>query len=173
MWDAVKPPPPVQGVKKPMTAQRRKQRRMILIALAVFVLVGLGWAVYGYMAAAPQRAQANFDDAENLMSSGHYADAVKGFTRAVEILPSMANAYVERGVAEHNLGEDEPALADFDRALGLDPNLSLAYATRGSISRDRGDVGRAMEEYTKSIQAKRMNLYTLATKFYRVFLNNR
>lgn len=151
-WDSVKLPP-AQGVKKPMSPQRRKQRKMILVTLGVIALAGIGWAIYAYIGTAPQRAQSSFDDAERLMSAGHYAKAVDGFTRTLSIWPQMANAYVARGLAHHFLGEDQQALADLDNALQLDPNLSAAYAARGSISRDHGDVSRAMEEYTKSIQS--------------------
>jgi tetratricopeptide (TPR) repeat protein len=150
-WDAVKLPT-VQGTKKPVSPQRRKQRRMIFGTLTVIALGLIGWAIYGYMGTAQQRAQATFDDAERLMSAGHYAKALDGFTRTLSIWPQMANAYVERGLAHHFMGEDQQALADLDRALGLDPNLSVAYAARGSISRDHGDVSRAMEEYSRSIQ---------------------
>ena len=150
-WDAVKLPT-VQGTKKPVSPQRRKQRRMIFGTLTVIALGLIGWAVYAYMGTAQQRAQATFDDAERLMSAGHYAKALDGFTRTLSIWPQMANAYVERGLAHHFMGEDQQALADLDRALGLDPNLSAAYAARGSISRDHGDVSRAMEEYSRSIQ---------------------
>jgi tetratricopeptide (TPR) repeat protein len=150
-WESVKLPP-VQGTKKPISPQRRKQRRMIFGTLTVFVLAGIGWAIYAYIGTAPQRAQSAFDDAQRLMSAGHYARAIDGFTRTLSIWPQMANAYVERGLAHHFMGEDPQALADLDRALGLDPNLSAAYAARGSISRDHGDVSRAMAEYSRSIE---------------------
>jgi tetratricopeptide (TPR) repeat protein len=151
-WEAVKLPP-VQGTKKPMSPQRRKQQRMIFGTLTVIVLAGIGWATYAYMGTAPQRAQSAFVDSERLLSAGQYAKAVDGFTRAISIWPQMANAYVERGLAHHYLNEDPQAVADLDRALQLDPNLSAAYAAKGSISRDHGDVSRAMDEYTKSIQS--------------------
>ena len=151
-WDSVRLPP-VQGTKKPISPQKRKQRKMILGTLAVIALGFIGWGVYAYIGTAPQRAQAAFDDAQRLMSAGHYAKAIDGFTRTLSIWPQMANAYVERGLSHHFLGEDSQALEDLDRALGLDPNLSGAYAAKGSISRDHGDVSRAMEEYTRSIQS--------------------
>jgi tetratricopeptide (TPR) repeat protein len=151
-WDAVKLPP-VQGTKKPISPQKRKQRRMIFGTLTVIALGFIGWAIYEYIGTAPQRAQSAFDDAQRLMSAGHYAKAIDGFTRTLSIWPQMANAYVQRGLAHHFLGEDEPALADLDRALGLDPNLPDAYAAKGSISRDHGDVSRAMEEYSRSIRS--------------------
>jgi tetratricopeptide (TPR) repeat protein len=153
LWNAVKPPAAVPGVKKPMTPQRLKQRKMIFITLGVMAIAGLGWAVWAYIAAAPQRAKAQFDDSETLMYSGHYAKAVDGFTRALSIY-TTAEAYLERGIAHHYLSQDDQALADYDRALQMDPALARAYTARGAISRAHGDVTQAMEEYTKSIQAR-------------------
>lgn len=154
LWNVVKPPPAVKGDRKPMTKQRRKQRRMILFLLGAIAIAGAGWEVYGYISSAPQRAHQQFDRAEELMGSGQYGKAVGGFTRALSIWPQMAEAYVERGLAHHRLADDDQALADLDRALQLDPSLSVAYAARGAISRDRGNVSLALEEYTKSIQSR-------------------
>jgi tetratricopeptide (TPR) repeat protein len=148
----VKPPAAVKGVKKPLTPQRRKQRKMIFLTVGVLAAAGLAWGVWTYIAAAPQRAKAQFDDAEALLYSGHYAKAVDGFTHSLATYQT-ADAYVERGIAHHYLAQDDLALADYDRALQLDPALSRAHTERGAISRDHGDVNQAMDEYTKSIQS--------------------
>jgi tetratricopeptide (TPR) repeat protein len=154
LWNAVKPPPAVKGPKKPMTAQRRKQRKIILATLGVLALGGVGWGIYAYIAAAPQRAQAKFDTTMLLLGSGKYKEAVDGFTDAIHTSPQIADAYVERGIANHFLKLDDAALADLDTAIQLNPSLSRAFNARGGIFRDRGDIKRAMEEYAKSIQAQ-------------------
>lgn len=154
LWNVVKPPPSVQGPPKPMTAQRRKQRKMILVTLGVILAAALGWEIYSYLSNAPQRAQAQFEAAELLMGPAKYDKAIEGFTRAIHTWPQMADAYVERGIAHHFRKEDELALADFDAALQLDPSLARALTARGAIYRDRGDDDRALQEFTKSIQAK-------------------
>jgi tetratricopeptide (TPR) repeat protein len=153
LWNVVKPPPPAKGAKKPLTAQGRKQRTMILVTLGIFATAGAGWGIYAYISAAPERAQAQFDAAELLMGPAQYSKAIVGFTRAIHTWPQLADAYVERGIAHHYLKEDELALADFDAALQINSSLPRAYAARASIYRDRGDVNRAMDEYGKSIQA--------------------
>ncbi len=154
LWNTVKPPPAVKGPKKPMTAQRRKQRKMILATLGVVVIGGAGWGIYAYIAASPQRAKSQFDAAMLLMGSGKYEKAVDGFTHAIQIWPQYAEAYVERGISNHFLKQDELALADLDTAVQLNPSLFRAFNARGGIFRDRGDIKRAMDEYAKSIQAQ-------------------
>jgi tetratricopeptide (TPR) repeat protein len=106
--------------------------------------------VYFYIASAQDRADARFRAAMKVMRPGSYGDAIKLFTQAVGIW-SLPDAYLERGVAQHYLGEDAPALADFDKAIELNPNLARAYSARGSIYRSRGDFKRALEEFNKSI----------------------
>lgn len=154
LWKVVKPPSSVEGPKKPMTAQQRKQLKMILATLGVIAIGAVAWGVYTYIADAPQRAQAQFDAAELFMGPAQYGKAITGFTRAIQTWNQMPEAYVERGIAHHFLKEDELALADFDTALQMNPSLARAFAARGSIFRDRGDDARAVEEYSKSIQAK-------------------
>ncbi len=152
LWDTIKPPSGDQGPKKPLTAQQRKQRQMILYTLGVIALGAIGWEIYAYIASAPQRAQKQFDEAEKLTGPAKYADAIAGFTKAIDIYP-MPEAYLERGLAYHQLHQDDDALADLQRAIDLNGYASRAYAIRAGIYQKRGDTNRAMEEYAKSIQA--------------------
>lgn len=155
LWNFVKPPPAIKGPKKPLTAQQRKQRKMIVVTLGIIALGGIGWGIYSYIAAAPERAQKKFEAAERLMGTADYRNAIDGFSSAIDTWSQLADAYIERGIAHHFLKEDDAALADFDAAIQLNnSSLERAYAGRGSIFRDRGDINRAMQEYTKSIQAK-------------------
>jgi len=131
-----------------------KQKRMLRFTALGLVLIAGGVGVYVYMANAPQRAQAQFDLAMKQMKPGNYKTAIEGFDKAIEIWSGLADAYLERGNAYHNLGDDEHAIADFEKAADLNPALYRAYAAIGSIYRERKDYRRAMDAYTKSIQAK-------------------
>jgi|SRR5579864_813336 len=153
LWNAVKPPPPAEKrVKKPVTAQRRKQIRMIAGLVAILILGGAGWEIYNFIASAPDRARAKFNQAMVDMGPGNYQKAIDGFTRAVSIWPQLSEAYVERGIAYHYLRKDDQALADLDRATQVDASLGSAYLTRGVIYRARGDQQGAMQQFTKSIE---------------------
>ena len=88
------------------------------------------------------------------MQPGAYREAIARFDRAVSIAPQLAEAYMERGIAHHFLGETEPALADLDKALALNPDLAAAYNERGAIYHERGDTQKAIEELSKSIKAQ-------------------
>jgi tetratricopeptide (TPR) repeat protein len=139
---------------KPLIPFTRKQRRMILYAFSGVVVITAGIWVFYWVSSAQQRAQEQFQVAMKSMKPGFYQEAITGFDRAINTYPALADAYYERGNAEHILGRDDQALADFEKAVDVNPNLYRAYAELGSIYRGRNDLRRAMEMFTKSIQAK-------------------
>ena len=150
-WDAVKLPT-VQGTKKPVSPQRRKQRRMIFGTLTVIALGLIGWAIYAYMGTAQQRAQAAFDDAQRLMTRGITR---KPSTVLRALCPSGRRWRTPTSSAASRITFCPKTIWRWPiwiARLRLDPNLPDAYAATGSISRDHGDVSHAMEEYTRSIR---------------------
>jgi tetratricopeptide (TPR) repeat protein len=132
----------------------KKQKRLLVMTAIALAVVGGSWSLYAYIAGAQERGEEQFRNAMKLMKPGNYEAAIAGFTKAIETWPQLAEAYLQRGVAQHTLGHDDEALADFERAADLNPNLARAYTARGSIYRARGDVKRAMVEFTKSISIK-------------------
>jgi len=152
-WNSLKPLPEEASRRTPVTAQKRRQRRLIQKTIGIAALAAAGWYVYSYIASAPERANAQLQAGMLDMQPGAYREAMAHFDRAVSIMPELAEAYLERGVAHHFLGETEPALADLDKALQLNPDLAAAYNELGAIYRGRGDIPRAIEELSKSIKA--------------------
>ncbi len=59
--------------------------------------------------------------------------AVADYTTSVELNPSYARAYNNRGNARATLGDLEGAVEDYDQALELDESLDLTYFNRGLI----------------------------------------
>jgi tetratricopeptide (TPR) repeat protein len=51
----------------------------------------------------------------------------------LDLLPSDARVYRERGVSAYHGGDFDAAMADFDRAIQLDPKFSAAYIDRGIL----------------------------------------
>ena len=151
LWNAIKPPPAVTGgPRDSRQGLNRTQKRMIWGTVTFVVLVVAGWQVYAYVSSAPQRAEKVFLEGMQKMAPGSYSEAIKLFTRATEILPSMGAAYLQRGNAENVLGQTDAALADYDQAITLS-NLAAAYTARGGIYVGRGDKKRAEENFTRSI----------------------
>jgi tetratricopeptide (TPR) repeat protein len=153
-WNSIKPLPEEASRRSPITAQKRRQLRLIKRTIGIVALAGAGWGVYTYIASAPERANAQLQAGMQEMQPGAYREAVTRFDRALSIMPQLAEAYLERGIAHHFLGEIEPALADLDKALDLNPDLAAAYNERGAIYHERGDTQKAIENLSKSIQVQ-------------------
>lgn len=137
-----------------LLAQRRRQRRLIYGTLAAIMLLAGGWFLYSHLASAPDRARAEAALGVKRMGPGTYQEAIRHFDRAIEMWPEFAEAYLNRGIAEHNVGQRAPALVDLDQAVDLDPGLERAYSERGQIYLENGDGQKAIREFSKSLQAK-------------------
>ena len=153
-WSSIKHLPEEASRRGPVTAQKRRQRRLIKTTIALVALAAGGWYIYDYIASAPERANAQLQAGMQRMQPGAYREAIARFDRAASIMPQLAEAYLERGIARHFLGEIEPALADLNQALDLNPDLAAAYNERGTIYHERGDTQKAIEELGKSIKAQ-------------------
>lgn len=80
-----------------------------------------------------------------------YALALPDLTEAIRLLPGNIDAYNDRGVVHHMLGDLDSAIADFDRAIQLDPNDQYAYANRGIAHREKGQLRQAIADFTRAI----------------------
>lgn len=78
--------------------------------------------------------------------------AVADLDRAIELDPSLAQAFRFRGLARYLLGENDAAVADFDIAIGLAPSDARAYANRGLALKRLGDLEGAIADYTAALK---------------------
>jgi tetratricopeptide (TPR) repeat protein len=133
---------------------RRRQRKLVVTAIAVLVAVGAAGWTYSYITSAPERADQEFQAGMKSMSPGKYPDAVSHFTRALSIYSQLPNAYLERGNAQRILGDTNAALADFQAAADLNPLLPEAHSGIAMIYIERQDSTHALEHLNKSISLK-------------------
>jgi tetratricopeptide (TPR) repeat protein len=151
-WRKAVRPLPREAPSAALLALKRRQRKLIQRTLAILVLAGAGGWFYSYWVGAPDRAQAEAALAERLLGVGTYDQAMRHFDRAIQIWPDYADAYLNRGLAEHGASHRTEALADLDKALNLDPSLTQAYNARGQIYLENGDVQQTIRDCSKSIQ---------------------
>ena len=76
-----------------------------------------------------------------------YASALKKFTRATELNPSMHQAWNYVGYTNRKLGRYDAALGAYDRALALKPGYPEAIEYRGHAYRGLNRLSEAKEAY--------------------------
>ncbi len=88
---------------------------------------------------------------------GDYEDAISSYTRAVEIKPDYAEAYVNRGNAYLRQQKFDDARADFDKAISSKMDFAEAYNGRGLANltgAEGDDINRAIIYLDKAIELK-------------------
>ena len=104
--------------------------------------------------------------ANPLMGSLKYGSCAKDeITKALQVDPRFALAYVTRGVGNYYLpeamgGGAQTSLADFDRAISLDPKLAEAYLWKGIALRKINRYKEAHEVLEKSIELAPNRVWT-------------
>ena len=68
------------------------------------------------------------------VETGNYADALGQFTKAIELDPKYTEAYLERGKAYEELGENEKALEDYKRILTFEKENKQVYYYLGRVA---------------------------------------
>lgn len=79
--------------------------------------------------------------------SGNYAGAIEAYGLSLQLVPTNAEAYYNRGVAYFSIGHIENALKDFDRTIALMPSMAEAYGNRGTIRLQRGESQSALSDF--------------------------
>jgi len=68
-----------------------------------------------------------FEQGLSLLKSHRYEDAIKAFSKAIEVNVHDAGAYNNRGFAWHEKGAYERAIADYTKAFNVNPRCAEAY----------------------------------------------
>jgi tetratricopeptide (TPR) repeat protein len=83
---------------------------------------------------------------------GEYDQAFSELTKAIEIDPGFAPAYVIRGMAYEDKDEHDLAIADFTKVIEIKPTDPHAYDSRGMAYGNKGEYDLAIADYSKAIE---------------------
>lgn len=83
---------------------------------------------------------------------GDEAGAIEDFTRALEIDPSIANAWRWRGHCLNKIAFYEDALSDYDRALAIEPLDSWTHYAHAMSLHNLRRYDAALVGYTRSLE---------------------
>ncbi len=87
-------------------------------------------------------------------AKGDVDGALVDYSKAIELKPSFAEAYINRGGAKYRKEDLDGALADYSRAIELKPDDAEAYYGRGSVKYRKGDLDGALADYSRAIELK-------------------
>ena len=93
----------------------------------------LGWAYLN-------RCLAQYDKRD-------WDEALSDCSKAIEIDPKVAQAFIKRGFVWQAKGKNDKAIADYDEAIRLDPKDAVAFVNRGIAWGAMGDNDRAIDDY--------------------------
>jgi len=148
LWEAVRPPAAVSSERKPMN---KGQRKLVWIAMAVILPVAAGWFAYDYISNAPVRARAEYQTGMSRLGPSDFSGAIDHFTASLKIAET-ADAYLQRGNAQKNLGHMDLAVADWGKAIALDTNQVDAYTARGAYYQSKNETAKALSDFERSLQ---------------------
>lgn len=83
---------------------------------------------------------------------GDYGQAIVSSTRAIELAPGVAAAYIVRGIAYQKAGDLQQALEDLNKAIELDSHFAVAYYNRGIVSMEAGDLEQAVRDFDRVVE---------------------
>jgi tetratricopeptide (TPR) repeat protein len=103
--------------------------------------------------------------------NGQYEKALELFRRALDLDPSMTEAYNNLGLAYTELNEETKATEAFRKAIELSPELAAAYNNLGYVFYRLGSFEEAIEMYNEAIGRSKNNssAYTnLGNAYYKL-----
>ncbi len=81
-----------------------------------------------------------------------YTDALKDYSKAIELDPKLAQAYNNRGFTYAELDKPSEALKDYSKAIELDPEDAQTYNNRGLTYSKLDKHTEALEYYDRAIE---------------------
>lgn len=84
--------------------------------------------------------------------SGQIENAIKDYSKAIDLNQNYAMAFNNRGAAWAEKGDFNRAISDLDKALQMNPKIAEAYYNRGKTFNEMGDVNQAINDLSEAIR---------------------
>jgi tetratricopeptide (TPR) repeat protein len=81
-----------------------------------------------------------------------FDEAIRDHTEALQLNPTLIDAYAGRGFAYLRKGENEKGITDLTEAIRLDPNSPSAYYNRGLIFLQKGEPDKALADLEEAVR---------------------
>jgi len=81
-----------------------------------------------------------------------YDISIENYNKLINLLPTSADLYSDRGLCYHMAGEYKSALIDFNKAVELEPENGYRYSSRAFVKDYYKDYKGALADYNKAIE---------------------
>lgn len=95
------------------------------------------------------------DDADKMMASGNYSEAIKQYNRAIARNDKFSRAYANRGITYEKMGQIEKALQDLNMAIefaGNDPFKKEYHYHRAMLLHQLKQYEEAIKDYDEAVR---------------------
>ena len=90
--------------------------------------------------------------AKELRQEGKFEQAIENYSKAIELKPDYAYAYINRGNLYLKTGKTEAALKDYNKAIELKPDYVVCYDNLGLAYAYKGEYPEAIKSFEKAIE---------------------
>src|SRR3954466_12197163 len=97
--------------------------------------------------------QLTIERAKRLSRARRHAEAVELLDEFLLGRPDEFEAYFQRGLAKHALGDRDSAIADLNAAIGLEPTQPALYWFRGVVFIEASRYADGIEDMDRTITA--------------------
>jgi tetratricopeptide (TPR) repeat protein len=126
-------------------------RLAAVLAVAVLLAVGVA-ALFPFLRAKRRAAEVKAAVATgDALLETQARVAIVAFSRALELDPRRAEAFVGRARAHLKAGELAESIADATSAIAIDPRSAAAFEVRASARHESRDFGDALEDATSAV----------------------
>ena len=102
---------------------------------------------------------------KDFYSNGMFDDAIKQFTKAIEIEPDFEDAYVERAKVYKRIRNYEAALADYNKLCIFNDKEEEYFYNSAQMSYNLGDYSTSIVTINKALKVNRSYSAALSLKF--------
>jgi tetratricopeptide (TPR) repeat protein len=101
---------------------------------------------------APALAKQQLREAFMLLQNGYYADSLEHYHTVIHLLPQLANAWCDGGVALFRLGRYADAETYYKKAIELDPKLVQAHTNLAAVMIETHRYAEALEQVAEALK---------------------
>jgi len=83
---------------------------------------------------------------------GNYDEAIRYFTKAIDLNPLDAEPYYSRGAAYSLKGQYEEAISDYTKAIEINPRDANTYYNRGIACYKKDQFDQAISDFNKALE---------------------